>query len=142
MLRGIEEDAEKGGEASFLTRHGVGRARSGGVISPPHSLFPLSLSVSLSFSVVRTEPVGDCRVAINAVELTPGCPFAGEVRLKERRNGRQLPPQRVNMEAARGRRHEHVYNASRLRSSFYFAARFAFRLASRGPPRRAGRRGR
>lgn len=85
MLWGIEEDAEKGAEASFLTRHGAGRARSGGVISPPHSL------LSLSFSVVRTEPVGDCRVAINAVELTPGCPFAGKVRLKERRNGRQLP---------------------------------------------------
>lgn len=30
-------------------------------------------------------------MAINAVELTPGWPFAGKVRLKERRNGRQLP---------------------------------------------------
>lgn len=35
---------------------------------------------------------GEFRAAINAVELTPGWPFAGKVRLKERRNGRQLPP--------------------------------------------------
>lgn len=34
-------------------------------------------------------------MAINAVELTPGWPFAGKVRLKEGRNGRQLPPQRT-----------------------------------------------
>lgn len=34
-------------------------------------------------------------MAINAVELTPGWPFAGKVRLKEGRNGRQLPPQRA-----------------------------------------------
>lgn len=38
---------------------------------------------------------GEFRVAINAVELTPGWPFAGKVRLKEGRNGRQLPPQRA-----------------------------------------------
>lgn len=64
----------------------------------------------LVHSVARTEPVGDCRVAINAVELTPGCPFAGKVRLKERRNGRQLPrsaSERVRESGGRrGRGHE------------------------------------
>jgi len=30
VLRGIEEDEEEGAEASFLTRHDAGRARSGG----------------------------------------------------------------------------------------------------------------
>lgn len=91
----------------------------------------------------HTEPAGDCRVAINAVELTPGCPFAGKVRLKERRNGRQLPRNERKRDRggrARGmdRAREHVYNV-RPRSRLYFAARFAFRLASRGPPRSARR---
>lgn len=48
-------------------------------------------------------------MAINAVELTPGCPFAGKVRLKERRNGRQLP--RNEREREGGGTREHVYNA-------------------------------
>lgn len=51
----------------------------------------------------HSEPVGDCRVAINAVELTPGCPFAGKVRLKERRNGRQLPRSERASERTRAR---------------------------------------
>lgn len=118
MLRGIEEDAKKGAEASFLTRHDAGRAGNGGMISPPHSFFPLSPPFSLLF--VRTEPVGDCRVAINAVELTPGCPFAGKVRLKERKKEwTPTTPQRVNAGAAKGWyvvRREYVYNASRRSS--------------------------
>lgn len=60
----------------------------------------LSSPSSLSLGRSHTETAGDCRVAINAVELTPGCPFAGKVRLKERRNGRQLP----RSERTRGRR--------------------------------------
>lgn len=70
--------AEKGGKAwSFLYKDDGGEEDG--------------VSLTPSFSVARTESVGDCRVAINAIELTPGCPFAGKVRLKERRNGRQLP---------------------------------------------------
>jgi len=61
------------------------------------------LTPSLSQSLAQN-PVGDCRVAINAVELTPGCPFAGKVRLKERRNGRQLPRSKRASGRMRGRR--------------------------------------
>lgn len=43
-------------------------------------------------------------MAINAVELTPGWPFAGKVRLKERRNGRQLPRSVVLAQGGRGER--------------------------------------
>lgn len=65
-------------------RAGEGRSQGWRVrLLTPLALTPRSRS--------HTEPAGDCRVAINAVELTPGCPFAGKVRLKERRNGRQLP---------------------------------------------------
>lgn len=77
-----------------LSRSLGGREKPGRV----RSLSPSPSSLSLSRS--HTETAGDCRVAINAVELTPGCPFAGKVRLKERRNGRQLP----RSERTRGRR--------------------------------------
>lgn len=96
----------------------------------------VSLSPSLFLSVARTsKPVGDRRVAINAVELTPGCPFAGKVRLKESRNGRQLP----RSELARGRRGREGESArasmsitpAGRASRLYFALfAFAFRLAS------------
>lgn len=76
----MEERRSLGGEPK-RKRAGKGEAGEGEISHP------LSLSLGLS----HTETAGDCRVAINAVELTPGCPFAGKVRLKERRNGRQLP---------------------------------------------------
>lgn len=103
----------------------------------------------LAHSVARTEPVGDCRVAINAVELTPGCPFAGKVRLKERRNRRQLPrsaSERASVEWKAGGREgelcregrglgaKHVYNAS---SAVAFILLLALPSAwRRGPSRR------
>lgn len=127
--RGIEGyGAEKGGKASFLTSRGAGREEAEGEISTPR--------FSLFLSVARTsKPVGDRRVAINAVELTPGCPFAGKVRLKESRNGRQLP----RSELARGRRGREGESArasmsitpAGRASRLYFALfAFAFRLAS------------
>jgi len=82
----------------------------------------------------RTEPVGDCRVAINAVELTPGCPFAGKVRLKERKRERTPTTPRSDRGSGGAERRERVYNVGRPRIRLYFVARFAFRLASREPP--------
>lgn len=85
---GSKKTQEKGGKAFLVPRHERRWTREG------------EFAPSFSLDRSREEPVGDCRVAINAVELTPGCPFAGKVRLKERTSGRQ-PPRRAY---ERGRR--------------------------------------
>lgn len=73
------------------------------------------------------------RAAINAVELTPGWPFAGKVRLKERRNGRQLPPCKQAVEGGVGvgtilLATRNVYNTT-LENRSRFIACLIFRLA-------------
>lgn len=76
---------------------------------------------------------GEFRAAINAVELTPGWPFAGKVRLKERRNGRQLPPCKQAVEGGVGvgtilLATRNVYNTT-LENRSRFIACLIFRLA-------------
>lgn len=124
----MEERRSLGGEPK---RKGAGKGEAGGRVRSLTS--PLALPRSLAHRNGGGLPCGNQCRWINA-----WLPVCGKSKIKRKKKWTPSPLPRSERARGDGETREHVYNC-RPRSRLYFAARFAFRLASRRPSRRARR---